>query len=214
VRYVLERTSEPEIEPVSAAEFIRNVGEFSSAATERADDISLAITAAREWVEKRTGRALIDQGWRLTLTDDQAAYDRVAGSADVVTGYITSAMTCIPLFRSPVIEITSFVSVDSAGDETAIDSATYELREADSKWPKLVALNSASWGTGTYRIGLRAGYANRDVSPGEGASVVPARFRKAILLYAEALYDRERMDELMQTADSLIAPENCNTGLA
>lgn len=214
MRFTLERVTEPEIEPITAAEFVRNIGEFSANATARADDISMAITSAREWLEKETSRALIDQTWRQTLTDGINGYDRVQGSADAVSGYIPASRTEIQLMRSPVIAITSFVSVDAAGDETEIDPDSYELREADSKWPMLVALNGGSWTAGTYRIEFRAGYANRDVSPQDGTSVIPARFRQAVLLYAESLYDRERMDALQSAAERLIAPENCNTGLA
>lgn len=217
MRFVLERVSEPEIEPVSAAEFIRNVQEFQSAATERADDITACITAAREWAEKETGRALIDQAWRLTLTDQVGggAYDAVVGPANgYVIGWTAADASDILLRRSPAIAVTSFVSVDAAGDETMIDSDTYELREADSKWPRVVALNSGAWATGTYRLVFRAGYANRDVSPADGTSVVPARFRRAILLYAQALYDREDVSMLMDTAAKLIEPENCNAGFA
>ena len=47
MRFVLERVSEPDIEPITAAEFVRNVGEFDVAATTRADDITRLITAAR-----------------------------------------------------------------------------------------------------------------------------------------------------------------------
>lgn len=217
-RWVLERVSEPEIEPVTAAEFVRNVGEFASAATERADDIAMKITAAREWAEKRTGRALIDQAWRLTISDGSGTvYDPVVGPP--LTGYwgtCPERASEVLLRRSPVIGITSFVSVDAAGVETTIDPTTYELREADSKWPKLVGLNGASWTLGTYRLTFRAGYANRDVSPAEGAEVVPARFKQAILLYAEALYDRDEknIELLMDTAGKLIEAEECGLGIA
>lgn len=215
MRFVLERVSDPDIEPVSAAEFVRNVGEFQAAATERADDIASKIKTAREWAEKSTNRALIDQTWRLTLSDQINGHNWVTDPAPYYYGWAI-CQSEIPLRISPVIAITSFVSVDSAGTETEVDPDTYELREADSKWPKLVGVNGGSWSYGTYRIEFRAGYANLDVSPPDDASKVPARFRQAILLYAEALYDRDEkmMPLLMETAANLIEPENCNTGIA
>lgn len=215
MRWTLERVTQPDIEPVTVAEFVRNIGEFASAATEREDDIQALITAAREWAEKHTGRALIDQSWRLTLSDGTPVVDTVA-EPGILCGRVTGRPGEILLRRSPVIAITSFVSVDAAGDETAIDPDTYELREAGSKWPRLVALNGASWDVGTYRIGLRAGYADRDASPQQDASAVPARFRRAILLYSEALYDRDEktMKTLMEVAEQLIDPERCGLGLA
>lgn len=211
-RFVLERVSDPEIEPVSIAEMKVHLGEYDTLAASRETEIEAKVAAAREWAEDFTGRALIDQTWRLTF-GDQSAIDPVAEPA-ATTIPSETAGTEIYLRRSPALAIVSFVSVDSAGVETAVDAADYELREADSKWPRLVALNGATWATGLYRIVFRAGYANRDVSPAEGAEVVPERFRQAIMLYAEALYDRENMDLLMRTAEGLIKGERVELGFA
>lgn len=218
MRFTLERVSEPDIEPITAAEFVRNVGEFPAAATSRADDISRLIAGAREWAEHYTGRALIDQTWRLTITDGVGAlYDPVQKPPPVgyYTGQTGPRVGEILLMRSPVLAITSFVTVDASGDETAVDAATYELREQDSKWPRLVGLDGTTWGTGTFRIVFRAGYANRVASPQEDAGVVPERFKQAILLHAEAHYDRDEkmMEKLLEAAENLIAPERCHFGL-
>lgn len=216
MRFTLERVSNPDIEPVTNAEFVRNVGEFAAAATTRADDITRLIASAREWVEHETGRALIDQSWRLTITDGVGAiYDPVQEPQKCYTGKTGPRAGEILLMRSPVLAITSFVTVDAAGAETAVDDATYELREADSKWPRLVGLNGTTFGSGTFRIVFRAGYANRVASPQEGASVVPDRFKQAILMHAQAHYDLDEkvMGILLDTAGRLIAPERCHFGL-
>lgn len=217
MRFTLERVSEPSVEPVTAAEFVRNVGEFAAAATTRADDITRLITTAREWAEHYTGRALIDQSWRLTITDGVGAlYDAVQEPPKgCYTGTTGPRVGEILLMRSPVLAITSFVTVDAAGDETAVDAATYELREQDSKWPRLVGLDGTTWGTGTFRIVFRAGYADLTASPVEDASVVPERFKQAILLHAEAHYDRDEkmMGRLIDAAEALISPERCHFGL-
>lgn len=215
MRFTLERVSDPEIEPVTNAEFARNVGEFDDTATARADDITRLITSAREWAEDLTGRALIDQTWRLTLTDELMSSQDTVTTPGYYAGTWKASAGEILLRRSPALSIVSFKTVDADGDETDVDAATYELREADSKFPKIVALSGGIWDTGTYRIVFRAGYANRDVSPQEGASVVPARFRQAILLHAEAYYDRGKdMEKLLATAEGLILPERCNLDLA
>lgn len=213
MRWILERVTQPEIEPISVAEFVRNVGEFQSAATARQTDIEAKITAAREWAENYTGRALIDQEWLLTLTDQFSTADSVA--APSCSGAINLSSEIL-LRRSPVISVVSFKSVDSAGDETEIDAATYELREEDSKWPKLVGLSGASWGSGTFRILFRAGYADQQSSPQEPVTKIPARIRQAVLLYAEALYDKDEkmMGRLIETAENLLDPECCDFGLA
>lgn len=211
-RFVLERVADHEIEPVSLAEAKVHLGEYDTLAASRETEIEAKVAAAREWVEDFTGRALIDQTWRLTI-GDQSAIDPVAEPA------CTCAVTEdsggeIFLRRSPALAIVSFKSVAADGTETDVDAADYELREADSKWPRLAALNGATWATGVYRIVFRAGYANRDVSPAEGAEVVPERFRQAIMLYMEALYDRADMDLLMRTAEGLIKSERVDLGFA
>ena len=220
-RFVLERVTQPESEPVTTAEMKRHLGEFDSV-TERDGDIDSLVTAAREWAEHFTGRALMDQTWRLTV--DQLGYI----SGDDVSGYVirpgyysgrlvwVSALNEIRLRKSPVLAITSIVSVDSAGAETTIDASTYELREADSKWPRVVGLNGTTWGAGTFRITFRAGYADTTGSPQQTSAEVPARFKNAIKFWAEAHYDRDSvmMEKLVKAAEDMIRPERVELGLA
>lgn len=211
--WALELVSGPEIEPVTLAEAKRHLREYDDVTTNDADITGL-IQGAREWVEQYTARALIDQTWRLTF-GDSVAVDRVTVPTCVSYSSETRG-TEIYLRRSPVIAITSFVSVDADGEETAIDAANYELREADGRWPRVVALNGASWALGVHRITFRAGYANRDLSPQEGAEVVPQRFKQAMKLWIEANYDRDErmMRVLLETAEGLIKSERVDLGIA
>lgn len=215
MNFLLERVSGPEIEPVTVAEMIQQVREFSSISQATQDELGALIVAAREWVEDSTGRALIDQTWRLTVGDYVNVFANV--DSDTVSGcyrgaWVPRADGSILLRKSPVLAITSFVSVDAAGAETAIAPSTYALREADSKWPSVVALNGGSWNSGTLRITFRAGFADRLGSPQEGADVVPVRFKQAIKLWAEGHYDRD--EKLIALAESLIEPESANLRLA
>lgn len=212
MRWSFERVSLPEIEVVTLAEMKRHLREFDNV-TDQDDDIEALIVAAREWVEQYTGRALIDQTWRLNISSSSTIDGETSSYA---YGDYEWSLHGIYLRRSPVLEITSFVAVDSAGDETAVDSSTYELREADSKWPHIAGLNGSGWATGDYRITFRAGYADRLGSPQEDASVVPNRFKQAIKLHVEAMYDRDKdmMQKLLDTAEMLIQPERCNVGFA
>lgn len=222
--FTLERTSEPDIEPVTLAEMKRHLRCFDSVTTEDADITNL-IVGGREWVENYTGRALIDQTWRLTLrgrTDAFAGGDIVGGFSG---GFCYSGMWRwhrtgeIWLKKSPVLAISSFVSVDADGTETAVDAATYELRESDSKWPRIVALNGATWATwlaSDLRITYRAGFADRTGSPVQTAAEVPERYKVAIKLWAEAMYDRDpvMMDKLLAAAENIIKPERTNLQFA
>ena len=219
MNFVLERVNQPEIEPVTLAQMKTHLREFTGVTTYDTDITNLII-AAREWVEDYTGRALIDQVWRLTISNGALI------SGDAVKGYMVPGYYCgtfrptyfgeILLRKSPILAITSFKSVNAAGVETAVDAATYELRDADSKWPKLFGLSGATWVSGTFRITFRAGYANRDGTPQEGAEVVPVRLIQAMKLWAEAMYDRDEkmMPILLETAESIARPERCELGMA
>lgn len=216
MRFLLERVTQPDIEPITLAQMKVSLRAFTQV-TALDDDITALIQGAREWVEDFTGRALIDQKWRLTIAEE-----------DWIQGY-TDSNTVTPIYygtwfpnaagiflrKSPVIEITSFATVDAAGVETVIATSAYEVREAASKWPRLVAVNGGPW-SGPMRITFRAGFANRLGSPVEGVEKVPVRFKQAMKLWVEAHYDRDKdtMKLLLETAEKLITPERAELGLA
>lgn len=181
--------------------------------TEQDAAIAALIQAGREWVEDYTGRALIDQKWRLTLGDGPFV------PADAETVSTTSDRSAdILLRKSPVLAITKFVTVDAVGAETAVDAATYALYEAESKWPRLIAATGATWNPATtgvcMRVEFRAGFVNLVGSPTVGT--VPERFKQAIKLWVEANYDRDEkmMALLLETAECLIRPERAEHGFA
>lgn len=209
--FVLERVTDPEIEPFTLTEMKRHLRCYVNV-TDQDDDITQLIVAAREWAEDYTGRALIDQEWRLSF-GDQVAIDPVTQQW---CGSFVQTDNSVYLRRSPVLGISSFVSVDSEGAETAVDPDTYELREADSKWPRVFGLNGASWRYGQYRITFRAGYADRLGSPQEDTDVVPARYKQAIKLWAEAHFDRDKdlMPLLIQQAENMMRLERVNLQIA
>jgi len=221
--FLLERISDPEIEPVTLAEIIQHVREFSSLSQESQDELTGLITVAREWAEEYTGRALIDQAWRITIND------AIPVIGDTVSGFIGPGgpyfyalgwqRWCqrreILLRKSPVLAVTSFVTADSAGVETVVDPATWALTEPDSKAPRIAALSGASWTAGTaLKIEFRAGFIDMIGSPPTGT--VPMRFKQAIKLHAEAHYDRDEkmMGKLLEAAEYLIKPECADLQIA
>lgn len=230
--FILEQIGQPEIEPVTLAEMITHLREFTSLSADAQTEITGLITSAREWVEKETGRALIDQAWRITINDI------LPMSGDTVSGFNGPGWPIWPgglgwrfdmigwrhwlnrgeilLRKSPVLAITSFVTADVLGVETAVDPTTWALTEPLSKWPRIAKLSGSSWNTGALKIEFRAGYADRTGSPGQGAEMVPARFKQAIKLHAEAHYDRDEkmMQKLLDAADYLIQPERAELRLA
>lgn len=207
MRWALELVTAPDstVLPVTLAEMKRHLGEFEDV-TDRDADVASTAVAAREALEEWTGRALVDQTWKLTFGDD------VANAGDAVTDPIIGSLTAselrgteIFLRRSPFISVSSFVSIASDGTETAIDADAYGIRDSGGKFPRVVAL-TGDFRMGRYAITFRAGYADRDVSPPEGAEVIPERWKSAIKLMAEALYHRDlaAAEKLEQAAKRLI----------
>ncbi len=226
MRYVLERVSGPAVEPVTLAQMIQHLREFSSISQPAQDQLSALLVAGREWVEDYTGRALVDQTWRLSL-------DRRLGNGPgrnwmpilpPLNGYGWYYGNCMDritgwmLRKSPAIAITSFVVVDDEGTETEIDPTTYRLGDADSKWPMIVPVPSTPWPGEVFRVTFRAGYAPAVGSPDSESDVdlVPQRFKQAIMLHAEAFYDRDdkMMEKLLQAAQNLVTPERCEFSAA
>jgi len=213
MRFVLEPVSGPDIEVVTLAEAKRQMGAFMSV-TDRDTDIEALIVNAREWAEGFTGRALVDETWRLTIdgTGRFPASD-VSGASVGDTTWVRGGLY---LRKSPVLAIVSVATLDAAGESTTVAADTYALREEDSKWPRIVLLNGGTWGSGITQITFRAGYADRTGSPVETASVVPERFKQAIKLHVEAHYDKDpvMMQKLLDAAEALIRPERCELGFS
>lgn len=201
--FTLERMTEPDFEAVTLEQARRHLREFAGV-TERDADIEALIVGAREWVENFTGRTLVDTQWALIMSAGPTAEPTPANSE-------------ILLRRSPVIEVIRVVTIDSAGVETEVDAATYELRDQYSKWPRLLGLSGASTAAGgTVRIKFRSGFADTSLgSAGDDASVIPQRFKQAMLLWIQANYDPDdQMDRILTTAENLIRPEVADFGFA
>ena len=210
--FLLELVSGPAQEVITLEEMRRHLRLFEDINDED-PDIEDLIVGAREWVEHYTGRGLIDQTWRLTLTG--SAIGGVPGVGDAVSGYSVSPASIngafnwsgggIPLRRSPVLGITSIATVATDGVETVLESTIYEVRGAAGKYPEIVMLNGSSLLTGVVRIVFRVGYADQLGSPQQGPEMVPKRFKQAMKLWAESVYDRE--PDLIEAAEMIIKPE-------
>ena len=218
MRFVLERVSEPEIEPITLAAMKEHLREFAGVTSHDAQ-ISGLIKVAREWAETLTGRVMIDQEWRQTIGDTLTGGPTILG--DSVAGYQVGSYDWptngeLRLYRSPVIALVSFVSLDAAGAETPLDQTTYQLLEQHSKWPRIVPLSGANWSAGRFKIVFRAGFADRGLSPQQGAEVVPGIFLQAMKLYTEAHYDRDykTMQLLLDVAENLLKLERADLQIA
>lgn len=216
MKFLLERVTHPATEPITLAAMKTHLREFSSV-TARDADITALVQGAREWVEDYTGRALIDQEWRLSIgqSDFNFAFTDTNPKTGIYYGDWFANAAGIMLRKSPALAITSFATVGADGAETVISPSLYEIREPNSKWPRLVGLNGATW-SGEMRITFRAGYVNALGSPAEGVERIPVRFIQAMKLWAEAHYNRDEktMQMLLDVAERLITPERCELGMA
>lgn len=217
MNFVLERVTRPEEETITLLEMKQHLRTYQNQTGEDAEITGL-IQMAREWAETFTGRALVDQTWRMTIGEYAWAINNV--STDTVRGanwgswpYGYRFQDGIPLHKSPVLQIVSVASFDANNVETAMNSANYSLREAASKWPRVVGVDSSYLG-GAVRIVYRAGYLDMASSPPIGA--VPLIFKQAMMLWAEANYDRDdkMMPLLIKTAEDMLRQERCELGMA
>jgi uncharacterized phiE125 gp8 family phage protein len=121
----------PGCEPVTLAEAKAHARIDSSA-----DDVLITslIAAARQWIEKTTGRALINQTWQLAI-DRFASVDTCGG----IDGF-----RALKLPRAPLQSVTSIASYDDADNATIWPAANYFVDTAHE--PGRIALrNGAVW---------------------------------------------------------------------
>jgi hypothetical protein len=222
--FTLELVTGPVIEAVTLAEAKRHL-RIDPLVTVDDLDISMLITAAREWIEDYTGRVLIDSTWRLTVGDyilRDTVGDVVQGNAAAI---LMPSVNGVMLRRSPVISLGAIASIGADGVATEVQdvgspaAGHFELREAASKWPRVVGLSGApTLASGTFTIEFRAGFAAGLGSPlaDPDPALVPARFKQAMKLWIEANYDRDErmMPLLLETAERLIKPERADLQFA
>jgi uncharacterized phiE125 gp8 family phage protein len=170
----------PAVEPVSlsdAQEHLR-AGIGGTDATL----IETYLQAAREAVERNTGRALLPQTWELRLP-----------------GFPDGAIT-LPI--APLLSVTSVRYTAPDGADTLLDTAAYQIEApfgpaaqpaklwpaASGVWPATLPYDRAA-----VRVRFQAGYAN--------AGAVPAALRAAILLVLGELYENREASAAKPLSD-------------
>ncbi len=223
--YTLERTEAPTSEPISTAEMKRHLNLYEEI-TDRDVDVDQLITAAREWVEDLTGRALFAQTWTLSFdastpaTNPMMTPNTVSGEGIVRRGFYTGiagfqAQAGLLLRRAPVLDVVSVESIDSLGVATTISTDQYRIADQRSRYPRILPL-SGTWQTGGLKITYRAGYADTEGSPAQGTELVPARILTAMKLWATAMWDADKdtMEKHLEIAAKTAMPERIELGLA
>ena len=164
----------PATEPCSLTEIKAQLGQ-----TLDTDDtlIGRKITAAREYVERMTGRTLIDTTLELVLD----VFPRAA----------------IAVPNGPLSSVTSVTYIAADGTETVLDSGAYtvdtdsdRIAPGDDGWPSTdSAINAV-------RVRYVAGY-------GDEATDVPEPLREAILLLSAHWYENREATLVGLSAQSL-----------
>lgn len=165
---VFARTVDSIIEPITVTE-LKDFARIDGSD----EDIALDtfISAARQAAEEYTGRAFIEQTWRMSL--------------DWWENYV------IELPRPPLLSISSVETISESGVATTY-SSSYYFSVTDGMFGKLVIKNDYSLPSNYdrdvagYRITFKAGY-------GSMAMYVPVMIRTAIKQWATAIYESRAM---------------------
>ncbi len=187
-------TAQPSAEPVTVAQ-VKRLLRIAESETYDDDDISDQISAARQWLERKTGHSLITQ----TVEMVSSLFDDVVGAP--VSGVIAGSRLRIELMQGPVqavssvqierateqwvdlTETTQYVFVPSRGDNPAyIYFSEIDLAE----WigtTGAFGIYPAEWAQGPrVKVTYTAGY-------GDEGTDVPYNLREAVKRAAAFLYD-------------------------
>lgn len=168
------------------------------------------IRTAREFVEKGTRRALVEQTIRLSGS--------AWGSAPA--GRFRDCRNYIELLRPPFIEVVSLEYYDGANSLQVVDPSNYYI--TDDLVPRLYVSTGYSFPAfyerdDAVRVTYRVGYAPEAASPmtqAAAAANVPAALKDAILIQVQLLsdrFDRNEREDLERARDALITQNRVHT---
>jgi uncharacterized phiE125 gp8 family phage protein len=190
--YGLRRTVNPTIDPVTLTEaklHLRVDGDDEDTLIEG------IITAAVDFFEKRTGRALISQTWRYTIDDWSANWE-----------HINPGWFYLP--KAPLASVTSIYYTATDGSSTLWDAANYTV-DTNSEPGRLALAYGKTWPVtrkvvNAIVITYVAGY-------GATAADVPVGIKRALMVLISDLYNnRGTIEETggkeSMPLDRIIAP--------
>jgi Phage gp6-like head-tail connector protein len=207
---ILELITPPAIEPITLAEAKAHARVDSSD-----DDVYLTalITAAREMIERMTGRALISQTGRLTLDD----WPRGGGTEEWWDGVRDGALAAltaefVDLPKAPFLAVTSVVTKDESDTPTTWAAANYYPTRAPNGYGRVNPKRGVVWpivtpyrARGGIEITFTAGY-------GAAAVDVPVALRQAVKMVVLHWY--EKREPASDCAASDLMPMGLGTILA
>jgi len=180
-------TTEPASEPVTAAELRTYLVTNATILPDSlADDF---VKEARQYIERVTGLALINQTWTMELDrwPQSASTEWWSGVREgaVADLYAGRAANPIEPPRYPLSSVTSVSTFSEANVKTAITVSDYFITDTSRKPGRIVLKSGKTWPTATrtanaIKIVYVAGY-------GATESSVPAVLKRAVKQFAGAL---------------------------
>ncbi len=205
---IYELVTAPAIEPVTLVEIKEHA---------RVDDteddayLTALITAAREMVERHTGRCLITQTWKLTM--DQWPGEACDEWWDGVREGPISALNAawVELRKAPVLAVSSVVTKDEDDTASTWAASNYYLARQPNGYGRLTRKSGAVWPViplrraGAIEITFTAGY-------GTAATSLPYALRHAVKMLALHWY--ENREPASECASAQLMPMGLGAILA
>lgn len=201
-----KRTTDPTVEPVTTEQLDTYLRGDGVLAANEGDLLNTLITAAREYVEEFTRRALITQSYTLVMDawPGNSQGDGLGWWDGVREGSITmGAPNYVELPVGPLQSVTSVTTYDDDNSSTVFADTSYFLDT--NATPGQVILNTGTvWPSFTRtRNGIEIVYV---AGYGDAATDVPSALRQAVKMIAAHWYENREFVKTQSDQNQAAAP--------
>lgn len=199
-----KRTTDPATEPVTAAELDAHLRGDGVLASEEGTLLNGLITAAREYVEEFTRRALITQSWTLVMDAWPTASNNLGWWDGTRQGSLTQGQAgYVELPIGPLQSITSIKTYDDDNSSTTFSFSNY-FADTNATPGQVILNTGATWPVFTRtRNGIEiiyvAGY-------GDAATDVPGALKIAVKQLAAHWYENREFVKTQSDQNQAAAP--------
>jgi len=200
-----KRTTDPAVEPITADELDTHLRGDGVLAANEGDFLESVITAAREYVEEFTRRALITQSYTLVMDSWPSVKNEGLGWWDGVReGSISQDLQGhVELPMGPLQSITSVTTYAADNTSTVFDSSNYFIDS--NQTPGQLVLNTGTvWPSFTRtRNGIEIVYV---AGYGNNATDVPGALKMAVKQLAAHWYENREYTKTQSDQNQAPAP--------
>lgn len=199
-----KRTTGPSIEPVTATELDTHLRGDGVLVSEEGSFLETLITAAREYVEEFTRRALITQSWTLVMDSWPTVKSELGWWDGVREGSITQGQAgSVELPIGPLQSITSVTTYDDDNTSTVFSSSNY-FTDTNATPGQLILNTGVTWPVFTRtRNGIEIVYV---AGYGSNATDVPGALRMAVRQLAAHWYENREFVKTQSDQNQAAAP--------